>query len=140
MGKINMGRVMGGGLLAGLIINIGEFILNGWVLEQDWPKAMQSLNRPALPESAIPWFVGMGFALGIATVWTYAAIRSRFGAGPKTAVCAGLLVWFFSYLCPSVSLYAMDLFAARFIAIGTIWALFEVPIAAAAGGWLYKES
>ena len=32
MNRINMGRVLIGGLLAGLIINIGEFILNGILL------------------------------------------------------------------------------------------------------------
>lgn len=30
MGRINLGRVVIGGLLAGLIINFGEFILNGF--------------------------------------------------------------------------------------------------------------
>ena len=34
MGQINLGRVVIGGLLAGLIINIGEFILNGLLLEE----------------------------------------------------------------------------------------------------------
>ena len=32
MGKINLGRVLLGGLLAGLILNIGEFVLNEKVL------------------------------------------------------------------------------------------------------------
>jgi hypothetical protein len=37
-----------------------------------------------------------GFVQGIATVCLYAAIRPRFGAGPRTAVIAGSSVWFFS--------------------------------------------
>ena len=32
MGKINFGRVLLGGLVAGLVINIGEYLLNGVVL------------------------------------------------------------------------------------------------------------
>ncbi len=32
MGKINMARVILGGLLAGLIINVGEFVLNEPIL------------------------------------------------------------------------------------------------------------
>ena len=35
MGKINMTRVILGGLLAGLVINIGEFILNDTILGED---------------------------------------------------------------------------------------------------------
>jgi hypothetical protein len=32
MKKINMGRVLLGGLIAGVVLNIGEFLLNGVVL------------------------------------------------------------------------------------------------------------
>src|SRR6266446_3714944 len=35
MGKINLARVILGGLLAGLILNIFEYVLNGVVLEGD---------------------------------------------------------------------------------------------------------
>ena len=37
--------------------------------------------------------IAMTSALGIAAVWLYAAIRPRYGAGPRTAVIAGLAVW-----------------------------------------------
>jgi hypothetical protein len=32
MGNINIGRVILGGLVAGLVLNVGEFLLNGIVL------------------------------------------------------------------------------------------------------------
>ena len=32
--------------------------------------------------------------MGILIVWAYAAIRPRFGPGPKTAIFAGLVPWF----------------------------------------------
>ena len=35
----------------------------------------------------------MDFALGIALVWTYAAIRPRFGPGPRTAAFTAILFW-----------------------------------------------
>jgi hypothetical protein len=31
--------------------------------------------------------------MGLVLVWTYAAIRPRFGPGPKTAVTAALVIW-----------------------------------------------
>ena len=34
-----------------------------------------------------------GLAVGILTVWLFAAIRPRHSAGPKTAISAGLAVW-----------------------------------------------
>ena len=44
MGKINMGRVIGGGLLAGLVMNISEFVLHAIVLRADGEAVMADLN------------------------------------------------------------------------------------------------
>jgi hypothetical protein len=134
-----MGRVVFGGLLAGLIINIGEFVLNELVLGAQWAAAVQALGRPPIGGSAIAIFVVGGFILGIAMIWTYAAIRPRQGAGPKTAVCAGLLVWFFAYLYPSSTVLVMGLLPANLIVTSVMWGFFELPIAAVIGAWLYKE-
>jgi len=137
--KINMVRVILGGLVAGLVLNIGEFILNEPILGERWRAAMTTLNREAIGGSAIAIFVVGAFLLGIAMIWTYAAIRPRLGAGPRTAICAGLLVWFFSYLYPSAGFIALDLFPTDLILIGIVWGFFELPIAAVAGAWLYRE-
>jgi hypothetical protein len=37
-------------------------------------------------------------ALGILSVWLYAAIRPRYGAGPTTSVIAGFAVWLVTFL------------------------------------------
>jgi hypothetical protein len=141
MGKISMGRVILGGLVAGLVINISEFVLNMVVLAERWEEALQALNRPAAFDTgAIVYFVVLSFALGILAVWTYAAIRPRFGAGPLTAVCAGLLVWALAILYSSGSALPLHLFPRRLLFYATLWALFELPLATLAGAWLYKEA
>jgi hypothetical protein len=38
--------------------------------------------------------MAMTFVLGFVMIFGYAAIRSRFGAGPKTAIIAALFAWF----------------------------------------------
>ena len=139
MGKINLVRVIFGGLVAGLVINIGEFLLNEPILGSQWRAAMESLNRPPIGNQAIAYFVILGFALGMVAVYLYAAIRPRFGAGPRTAVCAGLLVWFFAYLYSGVGMMAMGLVPRSLLLIGIAWGLLEVPIATVLGAWLYKE-
>jgi hypothetical protein len=139
MGKINLGRVILGGLLAGLIINISEYLLNEPILGEQWRAAMVTLNRPAISGQAIGVFVLMSFVLGISAVWLYAAIRPRFGPGPKTAICAGLLVWFFAYLFPSIGNCVLQLFPGKLLAIAAMWGFFELPIATLAGAWLYRE-
>lgn len=140
MGKINMGRVILGGLLAGLIINTGEFLLNGVLLNKDLEEMMKSLNKPAVGGSAIAVFVAMGFVLGILIIWIYAAIRPRYGPGAKTAVCAALIAWALAYLYSAVGQAQMGIFPTRLLVIGTVWGLVELVIAGVAGAWLYKES
>jgi hypothetical protein len=136
---INTSRVLIGGLVAGLVINVGEFLLNEPILGDQWRAAFESLGRPAMGGGSIALYVVLGFLLGIAAVYLYAAIRPRFGAGPKTAICAGLLVWFFSYLYVNVGLLGMDLFPTNLIVTSVVWGLVEITLATVAGAALYRE-
>ena len=138
--NINWARVFGGGLVAGLIINIGEFILNEPILGAEFAAAMASMNKEAPGAGAIMVFVMLSLAIGILAVWLYAAIRPRFGAGPKTAVCAGLTVWGLAWLYPMIGFVAMDFFPFKIILIASVWGLVEVTLATVAGAWLYQES
>ena len=72
--------------------------------------AMAALNKPPIDPSMIVWFVVFGFGLGVMLVWVYAAIRPRFGAGVKTAICASTLVWGLAYLYPNLFFMIIDLF------------------------------
>ena len=108
MSRINLGRVVIGGLLAGLIINVGEFILNGVLLEEEMNAAMAALNRPPVDPSMIIWFVLFSFGFAVILVWTYAAIRPRFGPGIKTAMCASTLCWGLGVLYPNLFFYVMN--------------------------------
>lgn len=139
MKGINIGRVIVGGLLAGLIINVSEFVLNGMVLARDMEAAMRALHLPPMSPSLMVWFVVLGFALGITTIWLYAAIRPRFGPGVGTAVCAALTVWFLAYAYPNIFMILIHLFPRRLIAIGVLWGLPEIVIAGIAGAWAYTE-
>ena len=85
------------------------------------------------------WYVIWSFVLGIALVWVYAAIRPRFGPGPKTAVFAGLAVWVLMWLLGFGATLLSGMFPAGLVLTTLVWELFEMPIAAVAGAWLYKE-
>lgn len=139
MGSINWSRVIAGGLVAGLILNIGEYLLNEPILGEEWAAAMAALNAQPVGGAAIAWFLVLGFLLGIAMIWLYAAIRPRLGAGPKTAICAGLTVWFFAYFWSSMGILVMGLFPSSLIWISLVWGLVELPVAALLGAYLYQE-
>ena len=140
MAHTNRGRVILGGLLAGVVINLVEFVTNGIVLRDAWSQAMQALGKPAaLNPSAIVMFNICGFLIGIVAVWIYAAIRPRYGAGPSTAIRAGVATWALASLVPGLSNYPLGLFPTRLLVIASIVTLIELPVAAVVGAWLYKE-
>jgi pimeloyl-ACP methyl ester carboxylesterase len=139
MSRINLGRVVIGGLLAGLIINFGEYILNGVLLFDEMNAAMAALDKPPVDDSMIMLFVLIGFGLGCTLVWTYAAMRPRFGAGVKTAVCASMLVWGLGYLYPNLFMIIMNIFPRDMMVMVTVWGLIEMIVAGIAGAWVYKE-
>ena len=139
MAKINMGRVVLGGLLAGLVVNIGEFLFNGVLFGEQMDAASKALGLEPPGGGAIAVFVVQAFVMGIVAVWLYAAIRPRFGAGPGTAVLAGLIVWFLSPAFSTVAYLVMGMFPAKLLAYGLFWTLVEIPLASVAGAWVYRE-
>ena len=92
---MNYGRVILGGLVAGLILNVGEFLFNGVIMASAMREWALRHNFPAEPTPT--FFVAatvLTLLLGIVMVWLYALIRPRLGPGPKTAVVVALLMWF----------------------------------------------
>ncbi len=140
MGKISLGRVVLGGLAAGIVINIFEFVLNGVLLADQWPELMKSINRPALGMNEVVYFNIFGFIQGFVAVWTYAAIRPRFGAGPMTAIVAALLTWITSYVLVDGMPTIMGIFPMSMTLMLVGIGLIEILAATLAGAYLYKEN
>ena len=140
MGKINVGRVLLGGLVAGVILNIGEFLFNDVLIGAqmtDW-LGKHNLHEPG--GSFIAVATALTFVLGIVMVLLYALIRPRLGAGPKTAVVAALLMWF--GICVYVGIiYGLILeMPSNAMLLGLGWGLVEYILGALAGAFLYKET
>ncbi|MGD2216874.1 MAG: hypothetical protein PVJ64_08955 [Gemmatimonadales bacterium] len=140
MGRINVVRVVAGGLLAGIVINISESMLNLVVIADSMELAMRELSMAPPGGSTLVIYMVVGFLLGIATIWIYAAIRPRFGPGPKTAVLAGFVVWLLAYLWRLLDIGLTGLFDPGLLVLPAVWGLVEIVIAALAGGWLYREA
>jgi hypothetical protein len=137
---MNYGRVILGGLVAGIILNIGEFLFNGVILANAMREWAASRNLPAEPTPT--FFVvatALTFALGILMVMLYAMIRPRYGPGPKTAVCAALVIWFAICIYCGIINGIILQFPMNALLIGIVWCLGEYVVAAIAGAWLYKE-
>lgn len=139
---MNVARILIGGAVAGIIMNVGEAALHGAVLAADTDALYKAYHLPAPnPAVNIPILVGVTFIMGITSIWLYAAIRPRFGAGIRTAVIAGIAVWVLSHLWSGVYLangYA-GIFTMRLAWLPVFWGLFEATLATIAGAALYKE-
>jgi hypothetical protein len=139
MGRINLGRVLLGGIVAGIIIDIIEFVLNAIVLADRWTAINAAHNLPPFTTNAIIVFNIIGLVTGIAAVWAYAAIRPRFGEGPATAIIAALLIWVVGYLLPDAGNAVIGLFPMSLAVILVGVGLVEIVIATLAGAFIYKE-
>lgn len=121
MGGINFVGVLKGGLAAAVIMNVSQHVL----------RMMVGANE-ASPPAAV---VLRTTALAVAMVWLYAAIRPRFGPGPKTAICAGLVVWGLSYVFQAI-VGGQSLGS---IVVIIAWTGVEMLVASSVGGYLYHE-
>jgi hypothetical protein len=138
MKGINLGRVVMGGLLAGLVINLGESVLNMAVLGDEWQQAAAALGAQQGPGAIAYYFAG-ALVVGIVGVWLYAAMRPRMGPGPATAVQVGVAVWLLAWAWPTLALLFWNAFPAKLIWASLAWGFFEVPIGVMAGAWIYRE-
>ena len=141
MSKINYGRVILAGLVAGLVINVVDYVVNVPILGKQWADATQALGVKVADvnvQSAVGW-ICMDFIAGLFTAWLYAAIRPRYGAGAGTGLCAGVATWFIIRVALG-SLVWNGLYPLSLAVISTAGAL----VAMLAGGWvagaLYREA
>lgn len=138
--NVNLGRVFLGGLLAGLVLNIGEFLFNEVLFKNQMMEIFSRLNLPEPTGSFIAVAVILTFALGILIVWLYALIRPRCGPGPKTAICAALIVWFCACVYCGILWGLLLRIPTNLIIIGIVWCVIEYSLGAIAGAWLYREN
>jgi hypothetical protein len=140
MGRINLGRVVVCGIIIGVVINVFEAIVNGWLLGAQWSGALVALGLPGLGVSQIVIFNVLALVVGLATAWLYAAIRPRFGAGHMTAIYAGLVVWILAYPLAYVTMAVMGLMPWGLMLIVSATSLVELIVATLIGCWFYKEA
>lgn len=141
MSQINTGRVIGGGLLAGLVMNVIDYVVHAMLLSQAWADAVKArgVEMAATQTSTMVGWIIVDFVLGLLLVWIYAGIRPRFGAGPKTALLASFAVWGIGHLI--FASYGFMGFLPWSLVVGaTVGGFVAVFAAGLAGCWLYQES
>src|ERR1041384_5467391 len=95
--EIRIRRLLIAGLVAGLIMNLGEAALHAGILGEATTAAYAALNRTAEPDAMhLVLLIALTFAQGVLMAWLYTVIRVGFGSRFKAAASAGLAAWFLS--------------------------------------------
>jgi len=137
MGKISLKGVIVGGLVAGLILTVVYYVLWGVVFSKDLADAFQAIGKT--PPRSPALFIVLDFLYGISLVYLYAAIRPRYGPGPKTAIWAGLIMWVIAVLLRELGEAPFGVIPLRLSLVGTVVGLVLMPVAALAGARFYSE-
>lgn len=123
-------------------MNVTGFLIQGMLLG---PRMMGEMV------AAAPTLAGKGedamtmtarvitsFVIGIMLVWMYAAMRPRFGPGPKTAMISAFIVWLFGFLFYLDWLFLGMMTPATYVMMSAAM-IVSLAIAAWVGCMLYKE-
>jgi hypothetical protein len=140
MGRINIGRVILGGIVAGIVMDLLGYLVDGLMLAEKWSDDMILLGRSEFSTTQLIEFNLLGIVSGLVAIWIYAGIRPRFGAGMMTAIYAGIAVWVVGVLLPNASfMYVARLFSRHLTLYTTLGGLVEVVVGTIAGAALYQE-
>lgn len=113
-------------------------------LAEEFVRELERLGRPLDLSSGSVAFLGafglvFSIGMGLISIWLYAAIRPRYGPGPKTAVTAAFIVWLLALVAPVGHLAAFGVVSVRFAAVDLPTELVAVVVATLAGAWAYRE-
>ncbi len=139
---INTKKLLIGGIAAGVVMNAIDFVTNMFILGERM-KAESDAFKPGLADqmmagNAMISYIVMDFVLGFALVWTYVAIRPRFGPGLKTATYAALLFWILAGIFLSGYMH-MGMMSSGLWWTFAFLGLVNFLVSAWVGAWLYSE-
>ena len=140
---INTKKVIVAGLAAGVVMNILDFVTQ--MMFADRMTADLNTFQAGLGDSmgtmstnVLVGYIIMDLVIGMLLAYTYAAIRPRFGPGPKTAVIVALMFWIFGTIIASNYLVMGMMSSGLWLTFGLVY-LVCLVVASLVAGALYKE-
>lgn len=140
MGRMNWSRILLAGLLAGMVINTGEYLLHKIILQQEWAELMQKFKEAAAPKPGqFGALTVAGFIIGVVTVWLYAAIRPRFVSATRAVLSAAIAIWIPGYCLGLLAPFLLGILPAGLVFSSMGGGLIELTIGASLGGLIYAD-
>jgi hypothetical protein len=125
-------RLVAAGIAAGLIINVGEFVVEP-LMGPQMESFLRRLNLSKPGEGTMLVLAGFALLLGVITVWLYSVMTERYGRGAGTVLRTATAVWALSCALPNVTMLLFGLYDTRLFWFATIWPFVET-FAATLGG------
>ncbi|MCX7829497.1 MAG: hypothetical protein N2445_00340 [Acidobacteria bacterium] len=137
---MNYKRILIGGIVAGFIINIIDFLVmilfTGKLYEKLQAKGL-ILKSPRLPFEYM-WILGM-FVMGLLLAWFYAVARPRLGAGPLTALLVSFVLALMVHVPYNFAEASWSITGRLIPLVRMISGIIEYVIAGYVAAWIYKE-
>ena len=141
MARINWGRLILGGLIAAIIMFFTDGFIHEMVVKTDW-KAVYAGLRAVEPDahgSSMLYFAVFELGRGFIAMLFYATMRAYFGAGPKTAVIAGIAAWIAFSLTGPAQFIPLGFFShALWLKVGALHLATSI-VATILGALVYKD-
>jgi len=138
MSKINWGRVFLGGLLATVVL-LGLQTVTSILFLGPFLDTLEELGHPLqVTTGFVIASVFLYLGGSVILVWLYAAIRPRYGPGPKTAALVGFVMWLFAAETTALVVLMVSI-PAGVTVIPILAALPSFVVATIAGAWVYQE-
>jgi hypothetical protein len=139
--KINWARVIAGGLVAAVICFFSDGLLHEKLLSGDWQAVYSNLGV-GLPEPhslSLAYFAVFELGRGLLAIYLYVLMRPCCGAGPKTAVFAGLVTWLMFSVAGPAQFIPLGFFSNSLWIKAGAYQLVTSIVATIAAAALYKE-
>jgi hypothetical protein len=142
MAQINWGRLIVGSLIAAIIMFVADGFIHETIAKADWRALYEALGarEPEPHGSSMIYFAIFELGRGFTAMMFYVLMRAFFGAGPKTAVLAGIVGWIAFSLTGPVQFIPLGFFSnALWLKVGAIQLIVSI-VATIAGAALYKDA
>ncbi len=140
---MSLKRVVLAGLLAGLVLNIGEAVLHGIVLAAATAEAMAALGRDGTSSPlGLSLLIGITFVQGLVGLWLYALLAARGVTRGRAAIVAGLALWILSAVYAAIYFGAgfPGVLAASVVWWPVAWEAVEFPLAIFVGALVFRPT
>ncbi len=139
---MNLKRILIGGLVAGVVINIVETAVNGIFLGarwSAWAAALGPLDKPPAQNAARGLWAVVALAWGLAAVWLYAALLRRFPHKLQAVLYTALTLWVLGWVLNAVEQVALGDIPHDLLLWGCIAGLISSFAGAGIAAAIYRE-